>query len=278
MRLLALLLLALPAFAQSPCDRSADASCETPMGSYRAALPASPPPDGGYPALVFFHGAGSSGRGTLSMSAMVNTFTANGWAVIAPDGLQREFGNRRGGGWSFRPDGPQRRDEMAFTKEVIADAASRLNANPERVLVGGFSIGGSLAWYLACQDPTIATGFVPVAGAFWRPHPETADCAGPIEMLHTHGWQDRTVPLEGRPLRGGQIIQGDVFHALSVIRELNGCTMLRADEFATEGRYWRRMWTDCTSGAGLDLALHPGGHSVPRGWAEMVLGWVETNT
>ncbi|QHQ34680.1 alpha/beta hydrolase family esterase [Algicella marina] len=247
-------------------------ACETPLGSYRISLPETPPTDDGYPALLFFHGAGGSGARTLSNSAMVSAFTSAGFAVIAPDGLRRE-GSRFGPGWSFHPERPAQRDEAAFTDEVIRNAAEHHGVDPERILMSGFSIGGSLTWYLACAKPDLAAAYAPVAGAFWRPHPVEGSCAGPVRMLHTHGWRDRVVPLEGRPLGDGRIYQGDVFHSLMLLRQQNGCNEMRADDFVTDGPFWRRKWTNCTPGTALELALHTGGHSVPSGWSEMAIKW-----
>ena len=275
MRFLLLLILAAiaaPSAAQSPCGRDGP-PCEVAGGTYRLILPDSPAPETGYPALIFYHGAGGSGTGTLKMGGVVGAFTARGYAVVAPDGMERpERGNRRG--WYFHPLRESRRDEMAFTRALIA-ALPAHGIDAEQLILSGFSIGGSLVWYLACQDSTLAAAYAPVAGAFWRPHPEAGACTGPVRMLHTHGWRDQTVPLEGRPLRSGQILQGDVFHGLEVMRALNGCDRLRADAFETEGLYWRRRWTSCTPGTALELALHPGGHSIPKGWAEMVLDWAD---
>lgn len=271
--LIAVFLAAAGAASAQTCDVDGPA-CAVPEGTYRAALPETPPPRAGYPAVVFFHGAGGNGKQTLMNTGMVDAFIGRGYAVLAPDGLPRSA-ERPGGSWSFHPDRPQRRDELAFTRAVIADAAKRYRIDPDRVLLSGFSIGGSLVWYLACQDPTVATAYAPVAGAFWRPHPSASDCNGPVRLLHTHGWRDQTVPLEGRPLRGGAILQGDVFAGLGVLRDLNACTMLRADAFDTEGPFWRRVWTSCAPGTALELALHTGGHSVPPGWAEMAMDWFE---
>ena len=41
-----------------------------------------------------------------------------------------------------------------------------------------------------------AAAYAPVAGSFWRPHPDMEACAGPVDLLHTHGWRDKTVPLD----------------------------------------------------------------------------------
>ncbi len=231
-------------------------------------------PEKGYPALLFFHGAGGSGARTLGNSSLVDAFTNAGYAVIGPDGLQRP-NSRFGPGWSFHPERPKQRDEASFTAEIIENATVRHGINPERVLLSGFSIGGSLTWYLACQKPDLAAAYAPVAGAFWRPHPEKESCIGPVKMLHTHGWRDKVVPLEGRPLGGGRIYQGDVFHSLMLMRIENSCDGMRADAFTVTGDFWRRIWSTCAEGAALEFALHPGGHAVPEGWPEMAIEWFE---
>ncbi len=258
--------------AQSPCGGS-DNLCQTPLGEYAIALPEVKGKDP-VPALIYFHGAGGSGPRTMRNKGMIEAFRKRGYAIIAPSGLKRP-NSRFGPGWSFLPFGEKQRDELAFTREVLADAANRHNIDRQNVLMSGFSTGGSLVWYLACQDPGIARAYAPVAGAFWRPHPISADCTGPVRLLHTHGWRDKTVPLEGRPLGGGRVYQGDVFEGLRILREINGCNQLRADTFNTKGRFWRRTWTKCVPGSALEFALHTGGHGVPKGWAAMAMDWFE---
>jgi polyhydroxybutyrate depolymerase len=159
-------------------------------------------------------------------------------------------------------------------REIIEDVVMNHNVDPDRILIGGFSIGGSMTSYLACQDPTLAKAFAPVAGGFWRPHPDMGSCNGPVNLLHTHGWKDKTVPLEGRPLGGGRIYQGDIFVTLQIWREENGCENMRADSFDTSGPFWRRKWETCTAGA-LEFALHQGAHGIPKGWSDMTLDWFE---
>jgi polyhydroxybutyrate depolymerase len=139
------------------------------------------------------------------------------------------------------------------------------------MLLSGFSIGGSMASYVACAVPGSFRAYAPVAGSFWRPHP--AACAGPVALLHAHGWQDGTVPLEGRVLGNGAV-QGDVHVAMQIWRAANGCR-LQPDLYDTRGDFQIRAWTGCASGARLDFALHPGGHSIPPGWANLALDWFE---
>jgi polyhydroxybutyrate depolymerase len=276
---LLLFVAAVPAHAEcEPADIKGTAylKCTIAEGEYALHLPdnAANLENKPIPALLYFHGAGGSGPKAMRNKGMLKTFTERGYAIIAPSGLKRP-NSRFGPGWSFLPFREKQRDELKFAHAVLADAARNYGIDRNRVLTSGFSIGGSLVWYLACQDPALSRAYAPVAGAFWRPHPVSEDCKGPIKLLHTHGWRDGTVPLEGRPLGGGRIYQGDVFAGLRIMREVNGCDQLRADKFNTSGKFWRRKWTRCTPDSALEFALHTGGHGVPKGWAGMAIDWFE---
>ncbi|SLN40418.1 enterobactin/ferric enterobactin esterase [Roseivivax jejudonensis] len=277
LRLAAILLPLVALFAgaaRAACGPDTSAPCEIAGGSYHVELPEAPQP--GAPALMFIHGWGSSGEGTLTMRGVVETALERGYAVIAPDGIPRE--GRSGRTWAFHPERPQRRDEVAFLQAVRDNAAARFDLDPDAMLLAGFSIGGSMASYLACAAPEAFAAYAPVSGSFWRPHPE--GCAGPVRLLHTHGWRDGTVPLEGRLLRGealeapDALAQGDVWHAMALWRSAGGCR-LQADGTSGDGTYWRKDWTSCAPGATLSFALFDGGHGVPPGWADMALDWFE---
>ncbi|MEO1307929.1 MAG: PHB depolymerase family esterase [Pseudomonadota bacterium] len=230
------------------------------------------------PAILFVHGFGSSGEGVLRNSGLVNAVLGRGYALIAPNGLVRPGREQRS--WSFHPQLAQQRDEVAFLTAVRDDAARRYGIDGNRTILAGFSIGGSMTSYLACAQPDAFPAYAPVGGGFWRPHPE--GCAGPVNLLHTHGWTDGTVPLEGRVLRGsslddpGALAQGDIFHTMLLWREVNGCQNLKADEFAMSERFWQRWWTNCTEGKALQLALFPSGHRMPNGWTDMTVDWFES--
>lgn len=248
--------------------------CSIASGTYNIELPGAAVGGNKLPAMIYFHGAGGTGERSLKNREMVEAFLARGYAVIAPSGLKRP-NSRFGPGWSFHPERPVQRDELAFAKAVLADAAGRFNIDRNNVLMSGFSIGGSLVWYLACKDPSLARAYAPVAGAFWRPHDAGTDCAGPVKLLHTHGWRDGTVPLEGRVLGNFRIEQGDVFQGLQILRKVNGCNNYKADKYDTSGAFWKRWWVNCTPGSALQFNLFDGGHGVPKGWAVDAIDWFE---
>lgn len=254
--------------AQEKCGGSENA-CEVELGTYFALTPDGPGP---HPVMVFLHGGGGWGSRIFKMRRqMADAFVARGYVVIAPNGKKRPD-SRFGPGWAFIPQFEPHRDDLAFVRQVLDDAQERFGTDRGRVLLTGYSIGGSQTSYLACKDPGLATAYAPVAGGFWRPHPE--DCAGPVKLLHTHGWRDQTVPLEGRPVSTVGVEQGDIYQTLAQWRTENGCAKYRADKFITDGPFWRRIWTHCEAGA-LEFALHPGGHEVPEAWAALAMDWFE---
>ena len=260
---------AMPALAAS-CGLGQSA-CTTPMGSYHIALPDTPPPTGGYPFVMFLHGAGGTSDGIMKMRRMTAAFTRRGYAVIAPQGLSWRGG--KGGMWAFLP-GLKRekmRDEAAFFEEVQADAVARYDVTQAKGLLSGFSAGAFMVSYLACDRPNAFFAYAPVSGGFWRPHP--AACAGPVRLFQTHGWDDKTVPLEGRPL-GTRFLQGDILEGLSLWRATNGCSDPAPDGYDKTDQFLRRRWA-CAPGSSLEFALFPGGHQVPSGWAAMVIDWAE---
>lgn len=270
---LAALVLGLAASSAASADcGGAENACSVSLGTYFAVEPDTAS-DKKRPVVLFFHGGGGWGSRIFKLRRqMTADFTARGYVVLAPNGKKRP-GSRFGPGWAFIPQFPPHRDELAFTREILADAETRFNVDRKQVLMTGYSIGGSVVSYMACKDPSIATAFAPVAGGFWRPHPE--DCTGPVKLLHTHGWRDQTVPLEGRPIRDTGIEQGDIFATMEQWRSENKCSRYRADKFVTDGPFWRRIWTHCAPGTALEFALHTGGHEVPKAWPELAMDWFE---
>ena len=247
-----------------------DAPCSITSGQYYFALPKSPPGPRGYPVMVHLHGWSSSARAVMDNGRFVEKVLSRGYVLIAPFGEVQPSGRRD---WSVA-DGQTRprRDDGAFLSDVLDDAVKRLKINRSRVLLTGFSRGGSMVWDLACRTPGTFTAYAAVGGGFWNPLPQS--CKGPVRIFHTHGWVDATVPLEGRRLGNSGLVQGDIFEGLSILKRTNGCPR-RASERHNKDNRWIRSWNSCAEGSELRLMLHPRGHITPKGWTEMALDWFE---
>ncbi|MEL6451639.1 MAG: polyhydroxybutyrate depolymerase [Pseudomonadota bacterium] len=254
-----------PNMAQAADCGGYDTPCEVQGGTYHMALP-----DGADPAgiVVHLHGAGARGRQMLD-GGMGKAALARGYAFVAPDGYHPGAPFERN--WSVKARGTSfDRDDATFLRDVMADVRDRTGLTDVPVLLSGFSRGGSMVWDIACADPDFATAYAPLAGAFWDDMP--SGCAAPVMLYHTHGWTDRTVPLEGRSLRDGTVVQGDVWESLKILRANNGCDARQPERNSFDGDLWFRHWTDCAGGE-IQLMLHKGGHGAPQGWAGRMLDW-----
>jgi polyhydroxybutyrate depolymerase len=206
----------------------------------------------------------------MADEGLSRAFSEAGVLLIAPDGLN--------GDWSFPGADPlaglakPARDELAFVHAVLADVRARLPVDQTRLWATGFSIGGSMVWYMACDDRQEFAAFVPVGGAFWLPM--RRHCGGPVNLMHIHGLTDATVPLEGRqPVPG--YVQGDIFAGMARLRQLNGCPTAPS-RFERSGVLMCRIWEGCKSSHDLRLCLHPNGHELQPAWILDSWDWVRS--
>jgi len=144
---------------------------------------------------------------------------------------------------------------------LIQDATTRFPIDRSRLMVSGFSAGGMMVWNLACHRGSSFAAFAPVAGTFWESLPTSCPSA-PVNLIHTHGTSDKTVPLNGRRIADTK--QGAISDALSLFTRIGG--------FGSARRYADRD-LDCrrrtnATGKILEYCTHPGGHSIKSKWLE----------
>lgn len=189
----------------------ADSDCVVGDRSYRISLPDGV--DAPVGAVVWAHGYRGTAVGVMRNGSLRKMVHAEGLALIALQGV--------GGTWDL-PNGPRTPDstgaaEFTYVEDVIEDAVARFGIDPARLVASGFSAGAMLVWNLACTRPEGFVGFVPFSGTFWDRPP--SQCATPTKsLIHIHGDDDGTVPLNGRPI--GPTHQGKVSEALKMYSAL----------------------------------------------------------
>jgi polyhydroxybutyrate depolymerase len=246
--------------------------CRIGEGSYRLRLPAGWDGRSPLPVLVFLHGYRGSADEVAGDTMLLEELDRRGTALLAPQGADAE---RRGASWSFPGKAETGRDDIAFVEAVVADAARHIPIDRSRLVASGFSVGGSMVWYVACQGHNVFSAYVPVAGAFWMPEPE--DCpAGPQVLRHVHGLADPTVPMKGRAVGGAgrSYRQGDVMHGFATWKTVNGCPSepsRRQEVAGLSCETWDA--SACRSGRPLMLCLHPGEHEIEARWVGEGLDW-----
>ncbi|MBE0453915.1 MAG: polyhydroxybutyrate depolymerase [Roseovarius sp.] len=245
MRFAALCLAIVLAAPAHGCGEKSD--CALGDRHYRIALPEGAERPAG--AVVYAHGYRGSAAGVMRNAALRRALSDRGLALIALKSLADD--------WVI-PHAPGHADatgveEIAYVAAVLDDVAARFGIG-EGLMAAGYSSGAMMVWTLACALPDRFVGFAAVAGTFWQRPPDT--CATPhASIVHVHGTNDPTVPLEGRAIR--ETSQGDVGAVMEFYTRFGG---FRDAGAAVTGDL------DCTqrrnaAGAILDLCLHPGGHA-----------------
>lgn len=255
--------------ATVPCGP--DDPCSTANGSYHLAAPADWDGETPLPAVLWFHAYRGSGNAVVSNPTVPDPLNQRGYLVIAPNAETLPGRDVRSWAIQERYQGIGR-NEVAFAEEVVEDVAARLPLDRANILVSGFSVGGSMAWYLACAAGSGFRGYAPIGGGFWEPQPEACP-GGPVRLRHLHGYVDRTVPLEGRTIREG-VVQGDIFAGLKLLREAQGCRNT-PDRFAMGAASQCRIWQESCDVGELRLCLHEDGHTLPAGALDAALDWFE---
>ncbi|KSV75888.1 hypothetical protein N185_15700 [Sinorhizobium sp. GW3] len=226
--------------------------CAVAGGEYRIRLP----PDGDIRgAYVYFHGYKSSAKLQMQQTALVDVTLAHHLAYVAVDGVD--------GVWSFPSGVSALRDDQAFIGNVLDDLKKRYGFAEGNTVLGGFSLGASMAWYTACLKGNKVAATVTFSGVFWNPLPKPQDCRPEIPpMIHFHGTADRTFPLAGREIGPG-LHQGNTYQSIEIMRARARCKpdriekiKIRADSLDCE------VVPDCIRG-GITACIHNRGHEVP---------------
>ena len=238
-------LFAAPTLACGP-----DTDCMVDDRTYRIRMPEGHDGNTKVGAIVYAHGYRGTSEGVMRNASLGDLASELGVALIAAKTL--------GDDWSI-PGVPSDNknetiDELVYFDRVIEDAATRFPIDRKRLMATGFSAGGMMVWNLICHRSEAFAAFVPIAGTFWAPEPETCT-SPPTSVIHIHGDTDPVVPLEGRPI--ADTAQGNVFHVLEMYRRYGGYSVPSGEE--VEGLRCENSAN--ADGHLLNFCLFSGGHS-----------------
>ena len=242
-----LVLAAIPShtFAAVACGGAK--ACSVKDGDYRIELPRDGDIRGAY---IYFHGFKSSAELQMQQRPLVETTLAHHLAYVAVDGVD--------GSWSFPHSARPGRNEKAFVAAVFDDLRNRYGFTPAKTVIGGFSIGASMAWYTACQQGEKAAAMVTFSGVFWDPLPKAEDCIADIPpIVHFHGTADQTFPLVGRAI-GSNFHQGNAYDSMSIMRARAKCDVKNAKTITLDGIRCDDV-PGCVRGESI-MCIHNGGH------------------
>lgn len=140
-----------------------------------AFIPADAGPDNRPPLVIALHGTGGNGRQMLV--ALERTCERLGLVCIAPDALRPAgAGPNAGFAWTFRDESEW------FVTHLIDTAVREHNADPDRVILVGFSQGANIALVMARTHADRLAAVVPVCGHY-EPNNTGHDATTPTYLL-----------------------------------------------------------------------------------------------
>ncbi|MCE9605779.1 MAG: polyhydroxybutyrate depolymerase [Planctomycetia bacterium] len=147
------------------------------------------------PVVLCYHGAATNGLITVALTGLNAKADAETFIAVYPNGTGRNgviFVWNSGG----IPSGvdESKRDDVAFTRQILDDLTTVSNVDPKRVFATGISNGGMMCHRLAVELSDRIAAIAPVAGtlALEKPEPKRA-----VPVLQIHGTADTFVAWNG---------------------------------------------------------------------------------
>jgi polyhydroxybutyrate depolymerase len=228
---------------------------------YLVHVPAGYRPRGPTPAVLFFHGYGGSAADTDAASGLSELADRRGFLAVYPQGTSVEGGSRF---WANAGRVSLGVDDLRFTTDVLNDLQGRFCVDPARVHAGGFSAGGGVAAWLACE---LAGRIAAVATVSGQLVAEPGGCrpSRPVPILAVHGTGDEVIPYGGRAADPERPLRLPALPAwLAGWAARDGCTVASA-VFLDTAEVTGVRWSGCRGGTEVvHYRLNGGGHPPPR--------------
>ena len=189
-------------FGGSGSTASGDCTIVTTSGTrgYRLHIPLNYKPDTSALVLLL-HGSRATGAGIETTTTFSNKADQIGFAVVYPDGLANASGNTTWNSYYNQGYGSNPPDDVAFLRQIITSLHGKIQPNPKKIYVAGFSAGAFMAHRAGAELPDLLAGIASVEGTLSSI--QTSDTrtvpppAGPISVIILHGSSDTTVPYCG---------------------------------------------------------------------------------
>lgn len=223
----ALFTLACSSAEPSPAPLEKEPIDLSPLGGDRPVvpyIPASYEPGTPAPLVILLHGFGASGLLQELVFRLREVSEDRGFVYLMPDGTidadGKRFWNATDACCNFHGSDV---DDVAYLRDLIAEAKVRFSIDPKRVYLAGHSNGGFMAHRMACDEASTIAAVASLAGSTWL-DPAKCKPSEPVSVLQIHGTEDDAVLFEGEAMNNG-VLGGYPGAEETVARwaGLNGC-------------------------------------------------------
>ncbi len=145
-------------------------------------------------------------------------------------------------------------DDVQFTRDILHYMQKNYCINTQRVYVTGYSIGGSMAYRVACALSSQIAGLATVEGAFYH-IPGGCEATRPIPFLEIHSLVDPLAPYYGQGAKLSVQTILNLWFAIDHCNTNNQKTIFQKDDVTGF------EWPDCANGTMIEhYKITDGGH------------------
>jgi polyhydroxybutyrate depolymerase len=161
------------------------------MRTYLLHVPSSVTGQTPVPLVLDFHGLLTSSSYEQSISGYQALADQEGFVIAFPDGIDMA--------WNIGPCCTMSRtvDDLGFAKALVAEIEKDGCIDPKRVYAVGYSMGGGISHYLACNAADVFASIAPAAFDLLVDSEEPCHPSRPITEITFRGTADTIVPYAG---------------------------------------------------------------------------------
>lgn len=243
---------------RTPAHQAGDATATISSGGLRRSMLIHLAPSYGkqpQPLVVVFHGYAWTSQIMEHNTGMDVEADKAGFVLVFPQGVDSPPSWNAGNG-IYGPTGDA--DDVQFTRDLLDYMQKQYCIDAQRIYIAGFSLGGGMAYRLACTLTDRIAAVATVSGAYY-PIPGGCQPARPLPVLEIHGEADTLAPYAGNPAADMGAVQD----------YLNGWLIRDRCEqtpstFFQQGDVTGIQWTHCAAGTIVrHYRISDGGHTWP---------------
>jgi polyhydroxybutyrate depolymerase len=243
-----------PSGTLAPVDSTRTVSVRGTSRSYVLHVPSTYDGSRAAPLVLDFHALGTNGKGERTASPYPAQTDPEGVVMAFPTGLAGPSGPA----WNIGPCCVANVDDLAFTMELLADVKSVACIDARRIYAVGVSMGGGMAYYLACRAGDVFAAVAPAAFDLLQENVPTCTPPRAVTVISFRGRADTLVPYAGGPssvVAGMPVTFLGAQGTFQKWAEIDGCTGTPSAEDANGcSRY-----SGCQGGADVILCSKAGG-------------------
>jgi polyhydroxybutyrate depolymerase len=187
----------------------------TTSRNYYKYLPTGYQPTEHLPVVFILHGLGGNAQQMTMAGFSLIADTARVIAIY-PEGLPNSFAQNS---WNNGTLLSSAANDISFFNKMMDEMILNQNANPARIYVTGFSMGGIMSHHLACALNNRIAAIGPMAGTMSTSDISTCVPTYKTPVIHLHGTADGTVPYNSGALPSLSLVH----ETMAFWRNVHGC-------------------------------------------------------